>query len=127
MNKTVFVVDDDQRVRRSTELMLASAGYDVMSFGSGAEFLESADPSAPACAIFDVRMPDIDGLKLLEIVQSRGWKLPVIVASGHTDVNLGVQALAAGAFDVAEKPYTEAAIFDAIDRALASVTPRNDR
>jgi len=118
MTKTIYIVDDDRWVRRSTELMLMGAGYHVQGFASAMEFLAGASTEATACAIFDVRMPEIDGLRLLTMVRARGWTLPVIIASGHTDAGLSSQAIAAGAFDIVEKPYTEAHLIDVIEQAF---------
>ncbi len=120
MTGTIYVVDDEPSVRRSTELLLSSMGYDVHLFASGPDFLGLDELVQPACALFDMRMPGMDGLRLLAEVRARGWTVPVILTSGHTDGSLGARAISAGVFDVVEKPYAEADLFGAIDRALAS-------
>ena len=118
MQPTLFIVDDDEAVRESLELLLESAGHRVRSFVSGSEFLTAMPSSEDGCLIIDVRMPGIGGLDVQEHLRVESIALPVIVITGHGDVPLAVRAMKAGAVDFVEKPFTEEAILAAVERAL---------
>jgi two-component system response regulator FixJ len=115
----IIVVDDDEAVRDSLEVLLAAEGFLVQSFGSAAQLL--AEPQLPArgCLLLDVRMPDMDGLELQRRLVARGVVLPIIVMTGHGDVPIAVRAMKAGAADFIEKPFTAEAIGAAIRQAIA--------
>lgn len=117
---TVFVVDDDEAVRESLSSLLTASGHNAVAFASAEAFLLSYAPVPLACAIVDLRMPGMDGLSLLEHLRGKGLNLPVIVVTGHADVPLAVRAMKSGAVDFIEKPYTTAAMMDAVHRALES-------
>jgi two-component system response regulator FixJ len=118
MQPTLFIVDDDEAVRESLQLLLESAGHSVRSFASGSEFLTAMPSSEDGCLITDVRMPGIGGLDVQERLRDEHIALPVIVITGHGDVPLAVRAMKAGAVDFVEKPFTEQAILAAVERAL---------
>src|SRR5271169_4152723 len=118
MQPTLFIVDDDEAVRESLQLLLESAGHKVRSFASGSEFLTAMPSSEDGCLIIDVRMPGIGGLAVQERLRDEHIAVPVIVITGHGDVPLAVRAMKAGAVDFVEKPFTEEAILAAIERAL---------
>ena len=118
MQPTLFVVDDDEAVRESLQLLLESAGHRVRSFASGSEFLTAMPSSEDGCLIIDVRMPGIGGLAVQERLRDEHIALPVIVITGHGDVPLAVRAMKAGAVDFVEKPFTEQGILAAVERAL---------
>jgi two-component system response regulator FixJ len=114
----IFVVDDDEAVRDSLELLLHSAGYTrVHAFASAREFLDRVQPQPGDCLLLDVRMPDMDGLELQEALNSRGMKLPVIVMTGHGDVPIAVRAMKAGAADFIEKPFSDELLLECVHRA----------
>jgi two-component system, LuxR family, response regulator FixJ len=118
--QTVYVVDDDDAVRGSLEALLLAKGYAVKTFGSAEEFLAAYTAGTPGCALFDLRMPGMDGLALLEQLRGKGATLPVVMVTGHGDVPLAVRAMKAGASDFVEKPYTSEIILDVVVRALNS-------
>jgi two-component system response regulator FixJ len=118
MQPTLFIVDDDEAVRESLQLLLESAGHRVRSFASGSEFLTAMPSSKDGCLIIDVRMPGIGGLAVQERLRDEHIALPVIVITGHGDVPLAVRAMKAGAVDFIEKPFAEEAILAAVERAL---------
>ena len=115
----VFLVDDDEAVRRSLALLLGSFGYATASFASAEALLDAAPLPAPGCLIVDVRMPGMDGLTLQGELVARGIVHPVIVVTGHADVPLAVRAMKAGAVDLIEKPYDAEEILRAVRAALA--------
>src|SRR5687768_13377100 len=94
----VYLVDDDEAIRRSAGFMLKTSGYTVKSFESGVHFLKEREVPA-GCILLDVRMPGMDGLEVQQALRDRGSTLPLIVMTGHGDVNVAVQAMKAGAVD----------------------------
>lgn len=115
----VHVVDDDAEVRRSLAFLLETAGFAAKVYEGPAALL-AAIPAAPSCVLTDVRMPDMDGVELLASLRCSGACLPVVVMTGHADVQLAVRAMKAGAIDFLEKPFSEEALFGAVRRALAA-------
>ena len=124
MAASIYIVDDDQAVRDSVQTLLEIYGYDVHCFASGEAFLSGFDGRPGACLVLDVLMPGMSGLELLRLARHRWAKLPVIMISGHAE-RLSKAGLAAdGAADLLAKPFSDVAIVDAIERALAAVEPR---
>ena len=116
--QTVFVLDDDEAVRDSLGALLESDGFEVATFGSGAEFLDRFDPVRGGCLVLDVRMPGLSGLEVQEKLAEKGITLPVIIITGHGDVPIAVQALKAGAVDFIEKPFADDVILESVRLAL---------
>lgn len=110
----VYIVDDDEAVRDSLAIQLEAAGFTVTSFASGLDFLAKVSSLAPGCLISDVRMPEIDGLELQTRLAGMKLKFPVIIMTGHGDIDLAVRAMRAGAVDFVEKPFSEATILQSI-------------
>ncbi|WP_323378251.1 response regulator FixJ [Skermanella mucosa] len=115
---TVVVVDDDDAVRDSLQILLESAGFTVEAFASPVEFLASPAPAEAGCLLVDVRMPEMDGIQVQETLNAGNTQLPVIVMTGHADVPLAVRAMKAGAVDFVEKPFDDEAIIETVRRAL---------
>jgi two-component system response regulator FixJ len=118
-NRMVHLVDDDEAIRRAASFMLRTSGYLVKTYASGVELLEAGREIPPGCILLDVRMPEMDGLEVQRALKDRGILLPVVVMTGHGDVNVAVQALKAGAVDFIEKPFEKAVLLGAIEEALA--------
>jgi FixJ family two-component response regulator len=116
----VFVVDDDMSFRRSTELLIESAGFDVQSFSSAEEFLRSHRPAVPSCLILDVRLPHLSGLDLQQQLFKADAQIPIIFITGHGDIPMTVQAMKAGAAEFLTKPFREQELLDAVRRAIDS-------
>lgn len=112
-----FVVDDDEAVRDALALHLDLAGLAVRPCASAAEFLETADPAQPGCAVIDIRMPGMDGLELQQEMARRGLTLPVIIITGHGDVPAAVRAFRAGAVDFLQKPFDEDLLIERVREA----------
>jgi two-component system response regulator FixJ len=113
----VYLVDDEQAVRRSISFMLKTAGMEVEGFESGEAFLKVASSLDPGCVLLDVRLGGIDGLAVQQLLRDRGIMLPVIIITGHGDVGLAVRAMKAGAVDFIEKPFEKATLIGAIAQA----------
>ena len=117
---TVFVIDDDPSFRRSTEMLIESAGLSVQTFNSAEEFLRGRRPDAPACLVLDVRLPQLSGLDLQRELAKAGVQIPIIFITGHGDIPMTVQAMKAGAVEFLTKPFREQEFLDAIHRAINS-------
>jgi FixJ family two-component response regulator len=114
----VFVVDDDDDVRRALARLIESVGLNVESFASAQEFLQRSAPSGPACIVLDVRMPGLSGLDLQQKLADSGMDVPIIFMTGHGTVPMTVRAMKAGAVDFMEKPFDEQVMLDAIQQAI---------
>lgn len=113
----VYVVDDEEAIRKSASFMLKTSGYAVEAFGSGVAFLSAVAKLDPGCVLLDVRMPEMDGLQVQAELRARGIMMPVIVLTGHGDVSVAVQAMKAGATDFLEKPYEKQRLLSAVEEA----------
>ena len=120
-DRVVYLVDDDEAIRRSAGLMLKTSGYQVKAFTSGVELLKEAKELSPGCILLDVRMPEMDGLQVQKALQERGVGFPVIVMTGHGDVGVAVQAMKAGAVDFIEKPFEKTVLLSAIEEGIARI------
>ena len=117
-DRIVHLVDDDEAIRRSASFMLKTSGFIVQTFVSGSELLKQR-ALAPGCILLDVRMPDMDGIEVQQALHARGVTFPVIVMTGHGDVDVAVQAMKHGAIDFIEKPFEKAILLGAIEEGFA--------
>jgi FixJ family two-component response regulator len=117
-NSLVFVVDDDDSLRRSLERLLRATGHAVRSFPSAAAFLEFPDPDCPCCLILDIRMPKFTGLDVQRAVNVADRALPIILMTGFVDVDACVVGMKAGAADFLLKPFDDQQLLLAVDGAL---------
>jgi len=115
---TVFVVDDDEAMRKSLAWLIGSVGLAVETYDGAAAFLAAWTAERPGCLVLDVRMPGMSGLELQDALARRGSMLPVIIITGHADVPMAVRALKAGAVDFIEKPFNDQALLDRIHEAV---------
>jgi len=118
-NTIVSIIDDDQDVRQSLEALLNGQQYSTCCYASAEEFLKSFDPTTVGCLLLDVRMPGMDGMELQGVMQKQNWKTPVIIMTGHADVQMAVEALSAGASAFIEKPFRRKDLIQSIERAIA--------
>jgi FixJ family two-component response regulator len=114
----VFVVDDDDSVRRALELLIESAGWRAVTFASAREFLAAPAVSAPRCLVLDFALPELDGLELQARIAAQGIDLPIIFITGHGDVPTIVRAMKAGALEFLAKPFDDGVLLRAIEHAL---------
>ena len=115
---TVFVVDDDEAVRRSLCLLLDSVGLESECYDSAVAFLDAWNAEHSGCLLLDIRMPSMSGLDLQARLTERRAALPIIFLTGHADVPLAVRAMQAGAFDFLEKPFNDQELLDRVHAAL---------
>jgi FixJ family two-component response regulator len=112
----VFVVDDDESVRASLRLLIESGGYDVATFKSAEDFLDSGFRESPCCLILDIRLPGMSGFKLQEhLIQSQA-RTPVIFITGHDRDRMEDEAMRLGAIAYLRKPFDEQCLLEAIAR-----------
>ncbi len=116
----VYIVDDDDSVRRAIERLIHSAGMEAQTFASGGDFLKSKFRDQKACMVADVRMPGMSGLELHQKLIERGFKLPVIFITGFDTAETRSQANKIGAIGYFRKPVDDQALLDAIQWALSS-------
>jgi len=127
---TVFIVDDDAGVRDALAWLLRSRRLPSESFDSAEAFdamLQKRPPQRqPCCLLLDVRMPGMSGLALFDVLAARGdlATMPVIFLTGHADVPTAVDTVKRGAFDFCEKPFSDNALVDRIEQALAQSAER---
>jgi two-component system, LuxR family, response regulator FixJ len=115
---TVYIVDDDDGMRRALGILMTTVGYQPAAFAGPREFLAKYDPSQPGCLVLDVRMPEMSGLEVQQHLNRNGSMLPVILVSGHGDIPMAVQAMKDGAFDFLQKPFRDQELLDRINAAL---------
>ena len=116
--RTVYLVDDDEGVRRSVSFSLRTSNYLVKTFASGIELLREAGALAPGCILMDVRMPEMDGLEVQRRLKAQGITHPVVVMSAHGDIAMAVEAMRAGAVDFIEKPFEKAVLLSVIEAGI---------
>jgi two-component system response regulator FixJ len=114
----VYVVDDDDGMRRALTVLMTTVGYQPMAFARPTEFLAKYDPNQPGVLVLDVRMPEMSGLEVQQQLNRNGSMLPVILVTGHGDVPMAVQAMKDGAFDFLQKPFRDQELLDRINAAL---------
>ena len=125
--KIVYVVDDDASICRSLSLLLKSNGFKVETFTQAADFLAFKHPKVSSCLILDIRLPNINGFALQEIMSQRGISTPIIFITGHGDIPMSVKAMKAGAIDFLPKPFTEKKLLEAITLALSRSKIQNKK
>jgi two-component system response regulator FixJ len=115
----VHVVDDEEPVRKSLAFLLTMTGFTVRLHDSATSFLSAAPTLGKACLVTDLRMPDMNGVDLLERLKDIGALIPAVVITGHGDVPMAVAAMKAGAVDFIEKPFQDEVLIEAIKRAAS--------
>jgi FixJ family two-component response regulator len=112
---TVYVVDDDPAIRDALSLSLSLRGYHIAQFASAEDFLQAHDASWAGCVIADIRMPGMSGLQMQAALSERRSKLPVVIITGHGDVNSARAAFRGHAIDFLEKPFDDEQLISAIE------------
>lgn len=118
MSGTVFILDDDNDFRDSMRWLLEADSYQVVDFASASEFLQHYQGEM-GCMLLDVRMPEINGLVLQQLMKEQHIQLPIIVISGHGDIPMAVTAMKNGALDFIEKPFDDEVLLRLVEQGLA--------
>jgi FixJ family two-component response regulator len=116
---TVFIIDDDARMRAAMRRLLKSVGLHTESFATPQDFLRYKLPDGPSCLVLDVRLPGMSGLDIQRKLTEAGVHIPVIFITGHGDIPMTVKAMKSGAMDFLTKPFRDQDLLDAIQQALA--------
>jgi two-component system response regulator FixJ len=124
----IHIIDDHAAVRRSLAMLVRAEGFAAETYSSALKYLAREPNDRDGCVLLDIRLPGMDGLKLLEHVAQDRAALPVIMMTGQRDVETAVRAMKLGAIEFLEKPFAEAALFAAIAAARKSAVtlPVND-
>jgi two-component system response regulator FixJ len=117
---TVALIEDDDAVLHSLQLLLERRGIAVRCFGSAESFLASLPAEVPACVVSDVRMPGLSGLDLQRELKRLGVGVPVILITGHGDIEMAVTAIKEGASDFIEKPFDDERLVESLAQAMAT-------
>jgi FixJ family two-component response regulator len=120
-NPTVLVVDDDALVRAALKRVFVAAHWNVQTFASGRELLDTAEFGLRAVLLLDVMMPGMNGLELQVALRERGVMLPVVFLTGSGDVPMAVAAMRDGAVDFLEKPWDNELL---VERVLLAYAPK---
>jgi len=115
----IYIVDDDESVRRAMKRMIRSIGMDVMVFSSAQEFLEFKYRKHNSCMIVDIRLEGKSGLELQDDLRAAGSNLPMIFITGYDTQETRDQAKKSGAVGYFRKPIDDQALLDSIHWALA--------
>lgn len=114
---SVYIIDDDEEIRISLGILLKTMDLASESFSGAADFLEHLVRLQPGPILLDVRMPEIDGLSLMQSLANQNVNWPTIIMTGHGDVPMAVKAMKLGAIEFLEKPFSPASLGAALDRA----------
>lgn len=117
-SKHIYLIDDDDSMRKIIASMLGFLGYQVHVFSSAVDFLEHSVKGAPAVIITDMRMPDMDGVELQAELIKRGRQIPMIFISGQSTVPQTISAMKQGAIDFLVKPFDRDQLLLAVVRGL---------
>ena len=114
----VYIIDDEESVRRSLEELINSMGVNSTSYESAEHFLKEIEAELIGCVLTDLRLMGCNGIELIKQLKSKNYELPVILVSGYLDVSVAVNAINEGAFAVLEKPYSEQELWDHLITAI---------
>ncbi|MES2938326.1 MAG: response regulator [Pseudomonadota bacterium] len=117
--KTVFIVDDDASVRDALSLLLSLYGYPTAVFARAEDFLGALAADWRGVVLADIRMPGLSGLEMQARLALHPSRLPVIIITGHGDIEAARQAFKANAVDFLEKPFDDAVLLKAVEKAMS--------
>ena len=118
-NVMVFVIDDDESVRKSLKRLLDAAHYKAGVFKSASEFLSRSAYQGPSCVIVDVKMPGLNGIAFQEALIENGRNEQLVFITAHGDIPMCAQAMKAGAIDFLPKPFKPGQLLESVERALS--------
>jgi FixJ family two-component response regulator len=122
----VFIVEDEESVRRALSNLFQSVGLEVEVFGSAPEMLQSKLPDVASCLVLDVRLPGLSGLDFQAELAKANIHIPIIFMTGHGDIPMTVRAMKGGAVDFLTKPFRDQDMLDAVTVAIERDRKRRD-
>jgi FixJ family two-component response regulator len=114
----VYVIDDDESMRRGLTNLFESAGLRVEVFGSAPELLQRKLPDVPSCLVLDIRLPGMSRLDFQTPLEKAAIHIPIVFITGHGDIPMSVKAMKAGAADFLTKPFRQQEMLDAVTAAI---------
>ena len=121
----VYIVDDDEALRQSVEVLLEVAGgFVTRSFESGDAFLTAVPDLGAGCVLLDLNMPGMDGLEVLRRLRGLSSRFETILLTGQGDIGVAVEAMKSGAVDFIEKPYDNRMLLNALGSGFARIENR---
>jgi FixJ family two-component response regulator len=114
----VYIVDDDESLRSALDSLCRSVGLRTRTYASTREFLDAKQGELAGCLVLDVRLPGISGLDFQSQLAELGINLPVVLITGHGDIQMSVRAMKAGAVDFLAKPFRDQELLDAVTAAI---------
>jgi FixJ family two-component response regulator len=114
----VFVIDDDESMRRALTNLFQSVGLQVETFGSAPEMLQKGLPDVASCLVLDIRLPGVSGLDFQSELAKSNIHIPIIFMTGHGDIPMTVRAMKGGAVDFLTKPFRDQDMLDAVVAAI---------
>lgn len=118
----VFVIDDDESMRKSLRRLLDAAGHQTELFKSASEFLSRSAHPEPSCVIVDVKMPELNGIDFQKALIEGGREEQLIFITAHGDIPMCARAMKAGAVDFLPKPFKPTQLLESVERALSRST-----
>ncbi|PEH54319.1 response regulator transcription factor [Yersinia kristensenii] len=118
MTKHIYLIDDDEGVRAALSALLSTMGWEIKAFSNGQIFLDNLTVTQPSCVLLDIRMPGKSGMAILEAIQESDSSLPVIIMTGHGNVELCRRAFKGGALEFLTKPIDADVLIETISMAL---------
>lgn len=114
----IYIIDGDCDVRKSLHSMFSASSTVIWPFESATDFLTHLPQLSPAPILLEIRMANIDGLRLLKILRDRDVSWPVVVLTAHGSVKMGVRAMKLGALEFIEEPFEPEVLEQALDAAF---------
>jgi FixJ family two-component response regulator len=114
----VFIVEDDESMRRALSNLFQSVGLGVQVFGSASEMLQGELPDVASCLVLDIRLPGLSGLDFQAELAKANIHIPIIFMTGHGDIPMSVRAMKGGAVDFLTKPFRDQDMLDAVTVAI---------
>jgi len=114
----IYLIDDDESVRKALKRLLGTYGFPVAAFASADEFLDLVPHDAMGCLVLDIHMPGMNGFQLREALATLGSRLPIIFITADKDIAIKEHALQTGVVGLLQKPFNDQALIDLIHKAL---------
>ena len=128
MNTEILIIDDNTDIRNIINDLIIEAGYKTRLAANYNQALNEIDKKLPDVAIIDVKLDkgDNDGLELLSHIKNKDKNIPVIIITGHANIEMAVKALHSGAFEFIEKPFNQERLINFINRAVENINLKNE-
>ena len=128
MSTEILIIDDNPDIRNILKDLISDAGYETRIAANYNQALNEIDKKLPDVAIIDVKLDkgDNDGIELLSHIKSKNKDIPVIIISGHANIEMAIKSLKSGAFEFLEKPFDEERLMNFVKRAVENFKLRNE-